>query len=75
MVEDADPAVRNGFALTMTYDSLEHRANVRQDSGVAMGGMFSVSYKRVKDDAGNEVTSCLRGRRRTCGRYTSAPSR
>ncbi len=67
--EDADPAVWNDFALTMTYDSLEHRASVRQDNGVAMGDMFSVSYKRVKDAAGNEVTEDAGETFRAAGTY------
>ncbi len=58
-----------GFALAMTYDSLEHTANVRQDSGVAMGGMFSVSYKRVKDAAGNAVTEAAAETFRAAGTY------
>ena len=43
------------FALTMTYDSLAHRASVRQDGGLALDGLFAVSYKRVADAAGNAV--------------------
>ncbi len=44
------------FALTMTYDSLDHRASVRQDGGLALDGQFAVRYKRVADAAGNAVT-------------------
>ena len=67
---DADPAVWNDFALTMTYDSLEHRANVRQDGGVSMGGgLFSVSYKRVEDAAGNAVTEDAGETFRAAGTY------
>ena len=66
---DADPAVWNDFALTMTYDSLEHRASVRQDSGTEMGDLFSVSYRRVKDAAGNTVTGDAAGTFRDAGTY------
>ena len=52
---DADGARWNDFALTMTYDSLAHRANVRQDGGLALDGLFAVSYRRVADAAGNAV--------------------
>ena len=53
---DTDPDIWNDFALSMTYDSLEHHANVRQDGGLDIGGMFSVSFKRVEDAAGNAVS-------------------
>ena len=59
---DSTPEVWTDIALTMTYDSYTHTANVAQTSGeataIAAGETngFTVTYKRVKDANGDSVT-------------------
>ncbi len=65
----------DGTKLSMTYDSYTHTANVTQKAGEAVeilpAGVngFTVTYKRVKDSAGNNVNEAEADEIQDAGTY------